>query len=130
MLWRVAALLGAVLGGGCYGPVVPTGVACSSDGRCPGGQTCDPASQICDPAPVDGGPRDIGDSRSGGEVGPDAAGWTVSSLGLGTSTDEDPTMTGDRLLLVFVKRQGTQDYQLYQVTRASVASAWTTPAAI
>jgi len=122
---RAYALVAVAIGGGCFGPAIPSGVACSSEGHCPGDQTCDPASWVCDGTSTDGGRRD------GPPADVPAGAWIVSPLGLGGlfGTDEDPTMTSDRLLLVFARRV-LVDYQLFQATRASVGAPWSTPVAI
>jgi hypothetical protein len=119
-------MAGAVLAlTGCYGPSVQSNLPCSADGSCPRGQTCELTTRICDgtATDLDASTPQIDAPRSGV--------WTVSPLGIsGSNNDEDPTMTADRLLVVFARRNGGQKFELYAATRSSTTAAWSAPARV
>lgn len=114
---------------GCFGPAVPSNLPCSVDGSCPVDQRCNLTTRVCTGTTPDGGPTD----SPGADVPfPDASTlpWTVTSMGLGSNNDEDPSITSDGLVLVFVRRFGTQNYQLFTSTRSGVMGAWSAPVEI
>ncbi len=132
----VVWMLGALALVGCYAPTAQPNLPCAQDGSCPQGQTCELTTRICNGTVTGGDAR--GDSASPsdgpGDDPTDGAGmgpWTVAPLGLpNNSNDEDPTMTSDRLLVVFARRAQGNNFALYTSSRSSSSSAWATPVAI
>lgn len=118
---------------GCYSPSVQPNLPCSADDTCPHGQTCELTTRICNStaADVDASTNRVDSSiDTVGDGASDA--WTVTPLGIpGGNNDEDPTMTADRLLLVFARRiSASQPLALFYATRSSTSAAWSTPAQI
>jgi len=120
---RGAALLLLVVTG-CYQPRAAAGGACSSDGRCPIGQTC--VADLCEltgTGTIDAPPDDAIDATP-----PiDAAPWSGATRVRGVNTssvEDDPSWTADRLTIVFVStRNGTAD--LFLGTRATTTDSFT-----
>jgi hypothetical protein len=123
----------------CYQPSPATGLPCSPTGECPEGQTCDLGAMTCGGA---GGPVDAG--ADGGwhvpidalvvDAAPDASTAlgpfddprVDSELCVDGLMEEDPTLSGDGLHVVFMTtRSGDPD--LYESGRADRGDAWAAP---
>ena len=127
-------LVGSLVGlASCYSPSVQSNLPCSADGTCPRGQRCELTTRTCD-----GTGADVDASTNHIDSGIDTAGdgasgaWTLTPLGIPNSNmDEDPTMTADRLLVVFARRiNASQPLALFYATRSSTTAPWSTPAQI
>lgn len=107
----------------CYQPSASVGAPCSETLACPSGQVCSGGFCLLPGAePGDAGP-DVADLPS--DAAPDAAPmtWSQPTLipGVNSSSSEgDPSLTSDRLTIVFVRSN-----DLWIGTRASVTSAFT-----
>lgn len=130
MRWAAATVLLVVVG--CYQPAPSPGAPCP-DGVCPAGQTC-----VAGTCRADGEPAldaEIDDAASDARRPLDAPGdapasWSAPAPVPGVSSsanDTDPTMTADRLTIVFASSRpgglGAED--LYLGTRASTAAPFT-----
>ncbi len=100
---------------GCFDPLIPTGAPCP-DGLCPADQVCSAALRCEKP----------------GEPGPDALEpvWTIAPAAILTGgDDQDPTLSGDQLDLVWSSARGG-NYDLWYAHRETLAAAWSEPLAL
>ena len=131
----LAMVLFGAIGTGCYQPSPIEGLPCSPTGECPNGQTCDPTTMVCGGvAPgldasllADGGrnSRDAGvapDGMLGAFDDPTA----VDVINADGYMDEDPTLTGDGLRLVFMTTR-SGDADLFESARGALGESWTAP---
>jgi hypothetical protein len=113
---------------GCYHPDVAGDVPCAANGDCPPQQQCDfaQAPPRCVFELIDAHPFNIPDAPE--QDAPEALGpWGPPKpiIYAPTGSDDDPTLTGDRLELVFNRAN-----DLYVMTRVSLTAPWSAPARI
>ena len=129
MLIRVAVGgLGTLLAA-CYQPAVPANVACSPDGACPLGQTCDLARNVCVVPGVADGAVDVAVVSDGSidvpidaaPLGPWGAAQPLTTVNT-TSIETDPGISADGLELVFgsTRPTGAGLSDLYYTRRSSL----------
>ncbi len=114
--------------GGCYEPVVPTGVRCSQSGDCPEGQLCDQVRNLCGALPFDASPGD-GAHDASDALPVDAlmlGAWSAPAALTAINTaaiETDPAISSDGLELFFAtdRPAGGGIHDVYRSTRASVA---------
>lgn len=105
----------------CYAPQAPIGAPCP-DGVCPTGQVCSATGRCSTTPDVDGGATD---------ARPDAQ-LTVRRLAdlcADNADDQDPTMTGDMLEIVWSSDRAS-GYELWRATRPTRAAPWSSPALV
>jgi hypothetical protein len=127
-VWAISVTLVA-----CYGPTVHPGAPCGPSGECPSGLTCisnvcvAPGTMVDDAALSDDAELDA----SNLDASPDAAlyvPWgTPVELTTGVSSETDPSMTLDRLTVVF--ESGAND-DIYIATRATATATTLTSTAL
>jgi len=119
-----------VLACGCYAPAVPSGVPCSSEGRCPGDQRC--VAGICGGAiPGGDGPLDDSSIEPDAAVGPDAPPitlWAVPMRVAALSTAGDdfgPSLFANGLRIYVASDVANGgSHRIYYASRASSTSAF------
>ncbi len=122
----------AILAAACYSPSVQTGAPCGPGGECPSGQLC--VAGVCggtapDDAPVrlDDAPFDtIADAPADG---PPYIAWgtplELTTLETPANNETDPSLTADKLTLVFNADTASSDSDIYIATRAALTDTFT-----
>lgn len=69
----ISILIAVGFASACFDPKVPEGVACSTEGACPAGQTCDPVDNRCYSVVPDRDPDASSEPPSDGPTNPDSS---------------------------------------------------------
>lgn len=129
LVLAVALVALVALAAGCYAPAANPGAPCSAAGACPSGQEC--RSGICYAvgAPHDANALDV-DAPDGAM--PDAPGYVpwsgiseLTSLESAGSGESDPSITADKLTVVFTADVASNDGQIFIATRAALTDTFT-----
>lgn len=129
----VLAVALVALGAGCYAPAANPGAPCSASGACPSGQECRSGTCYAVGAPHDADALAV-DAPDGAmnDAMPDAAAyvpWTniseLTSLESAGNSEGDPSITADKLTVVFAADTATNDGQIFIATRTALTDTFT-----
>lgn len=124
----------AVLLAGCYAPAANTGAPCGPGGSCPEGQECRGAVCFSIGAPHDSATSIPDDARIDSALvdasidGPSYVPWStpteLTSLESTANGETDPTITADKLTVVFAAENTSNNYDLFIATRTALTDTF------